>query len=119
MQVNAASFEESVISHDTNSWKVRTFVVRKDQQQGDDLLSSDTPLHREENDLSQIYKVADFVCNNLSSPSRQWLKAKYQLMCTKSLLEEVKEQAQLAGEGIHRVPRERIKLLGEMLKPIA
>ena len=106
---------------------------------GDDLLSGDVSLMREENDLNQMYKVADFVNNNLSNSTKQWLKAKYQLMCAKSLLKELDEQdkiesshltsketVHLSGNGgqathanqVSKIPREKVKLLADMLKPI-
>jgi len=69
-QLNSSSIEESVIIHDTNSWKVRPNIVAKDEVQGDDLLSMDMSQRREENDLHQIYKVADFMNNNLSNSTK-------------------------------------------------
>ena len=103
----------------------------KDNMSGDDLLSGDVSLMREENDLNQMYKVADFVNNNLSNSTKQWLKAKYQLMCAKSLLQELDEQDKIEsskgpGNGIQathtnhasKMPREKVKLLADMLKPI-
>lgn len=75
-------------------------MIRRDNKaSGEDLLSGDlsSGLIREENDLNQIYKVADFVNNNLSNSTKQWLKARYQLMCTKSLLKELQEQERQEG----------------------
>lgn len=127
-QLNSSSIEESVIIHDTNSWKVRPSIVTKDAQSGDDLLSGDMALRREENDLHQIYKVADFVNNNLSNSTKQWLKAKYQLMCTQSLLGELQAQGGAdpaapsegarGGQQVLGISSEKAKLLADMLKPI-
>jgi len=103
----------------------------KDNISGDDLLSGDVSQMREENDLTQMYKVADFVNNHLSNSTKQWLKAKYQLMCAKSLLKELDEQDKIednvgsgnGGQATHanqvsKIPREKVKLLADMLKPI-
>ena len=71
---------------------------------------------REENDLAQIYKIADFINNNLSNPTKNWIKAKYQLMCARSLIHEFSESI---VQGLYESEsREKIKLIADMLKPI-
>lgn len=64
---------------DTNSSKVRASIIKRDARSAEDLLggSGDNSQMREENDLNQIYKIADFVNNNLSNHTKQWFKAKY------------------------------------------
>ena len=91
-QFSSAQIDESQIVQDTNACRIRPQLIGRDQGTGDELLG-DFPagLIREENDLIQIYKVADFVTNNLGNSTKQWLKAKFQLMCTKSLLAELQE----------------------------
>jgi hypothetical protein len=69
-QLNSSSIEESVIIQDTNSSKVRASIIKKEPMSGEDLLSGDLSLMREENDLNQIYKIADFVNNNLSNHTK-------------------------------------------------
>ena len=100
---------------------MRALIQEANQPSGDDLLSGDLSLRREENDLVQIYKAADFVHNNLANQSKQWLKAKFQLMCAKSLLQEVQDMDRNSkdsgGPKSRMPPRERIKLLSDMLKP--
>ena len=83
----------------------------------DDLLSGDMISRREENDLAQIYKIADFINNNLNNPTKHWLKAKYQLMCARSLIHEFSESIK-SGAPSESESREKIKLIADMLKPI-
>lgn len=113
--MSSAQIDEHVLIHDTNSSRVRSALTRNEQASGDDLLSGRAPQLREENDLNQIYKVTDFVCNNLGSSSKQWLKAKLQLMCAQSLLRELHAQG---DDQRGAMPREKIKMLADMLKPI-
>jgi|TARA_B110000285_G_C14641438_1_gene387794 hypothetical protein len=51
-QLNSSSIEESVIIQDTNSSKVRASIIKKEHMSGEDLLSGDLSLMREENDLN-------------------------------------------------------------------
>lgn len=75
--------------------------------------------------MKQIYKIADFVINNLGNSTKQWLKAKFQLMCTKSLLAELHEQDHADSGQVperakigEKVPAEMVKLLVDMMKPL-
>lgn len=91
-QFSSAQIDESQIVQDTNACRIRPQLIARDKDSGDELLGDVSPgLIREENDLIQIYKAADFVINNLGNSTKQWLKAKFQLMCTKSLLQELLE----------------------------
>lgn len=125
-QFSSAPIDESQIVQDTNSCRIRPQLIARDKGTGDELLGDfSSGLIREENDLIQIYKVADFVTNNLGNSTKQWLKAKFQLMCTKSLLMELQEQERTEGgravqgaSGEPRVPPEMVKLLVDMLKPL-
>lgn len=53
--------------------------------------------------------MADQIHNSLSSTSKMWVKAKYQLVCARSIFSEMQGQEN---------PKERIKLVLEMLKPM-
>lgn len=122
-QFSSAQIDESQIVQDTNSSRIRPKLISRDKGSGDELLGDfSSGLIREENDLIQIYKVADFVTNNLGNSTKQWLKAKFQLMSTKSLLMELQEQEQSEGgratQGESKVPPEMVKLLVDMLKPL-
>jgi len=50
-QLNSSSIEEFIIQ-DTNSSKVRASIIKKEHMSGEDLLSGDLSLMREENDLN-------------------------------------------------------------------
>ena len=66
---SGVALEESVIVQETNAQNIRDKVIKEDIS-GDDILSNDTYILKEENDLNQIYKISDFVHNNLSNPSK-------------------------------------------------
>lgn len=53
--------------------------------------------------------MADQIHNSLSSSSKMWIKAKFQLICAKSILSEMQGQEN---------PKEKFKLVLEMLKPM-
>lgn len=75
-----------MIKLDHNAQSVREKIFQADD---DDLLMSDPATLRDENDLAQIYKMADQIHNSLNSSSKMWIKAKFQLICAKSILSEM------------------------------
>lgn len=76
--MSSAQIDESQIVQDTNSGKIRPQIIGRQKDSGDEELDDCNPtLVREENDLKQIYKIADFVINNLGNSTKQWLKAKF------------------------------------------
>lgn len=72
---------------------------------------------KEENDLAQIYKMTDFIHNNLSSSSHMWLKMKYKLVQAESLYSEIKHQEGVVDVDNSKLPQEKMKLLCDMLAP--
>jgi hypothetical protein len=69
MSKNQAAIDEDAMAKETNSHKVR-LQINVSQVSDDELLSGKSTCMKEENDLNQIYKVADFVNNNLNHPTK-------------------------------------------------
>lgn len=118
--MDVMELDEAVVDQETNACTVRPKLIKRESNPssgGSDLIEHNMASMREENNLNQIYKLADFVCNNCSNLNKKCVRAKYQLMVTRALSEELLAQEAQRNPG-GAPSTESLKLLTEMLKPL-